>query len=287
MKIIKKMKNKISDIIKLKNQASPFSTLTAYDFPTAKIINSLDIPLVLIGDSASMVVYGYNDTTKISMDELLLVTKAVSRGIDKAILVGDMPFMSYQPSIEQAVNNAGRFIKEGKVDAVKLEGGIEYVNQIKEIIKAGIPVMGHIGLTPQSVLQESGYKIKGKTSNEALKIYQDALILEAAGVFAIVLEGVPEELAQIITEKLNIPTIGIGAGKYCDGQIQVLHDLVGFFGLKIPKHAKAYANIEKNIKDGIKQYQLDVNNKKFPKNQNITEMKPTELLELKKKIENL
>ena len=287
MKIIKKMKNKISDIIKLKNQASPFSTLTAYDFPTAKIINSLDIPLVLIGDSASMVVYGYNDTTKISMDELLLVTKAVSRGIDKAILVGDMPFMSYQPSIEQAVNNAGRFIKEGKVDAVKLEGGIEYVNQIKEIIKAGIPVMGHIGLTPQSVLQESGYKIKGKTSNEALKIYQDALILEAAGVFAIVLEGVPEELAQIITEKLNIPTIGIGAGKYCDGQIQVLHDLVGFFGLKIPKHAKAYANIEKNIKDGIKQYQLDVNNKKFPKNQNITDMKPTELLELKKKIENL
>ena len=287
MKIIKKMKNKISDIIKLKNQASPFSTLTAYDFPTAKIINSLDVPLVLIGDSASMVVYGYNDTTKISMDELLLVTKAVSRGIDKAILVGDMPFMSYQPSIEQAVNNAGRFIKEGKVDAVKLEGGIEYVNQIKEIIKAGIPVMGHIGLTPQSVLQESGYKIKGKTSNEALKIYQDALILEAAGVFAIVLEGVPEELAQIITEKLNIPTIGIGAGKYCDGQIQVLHDLVGFFGLKIPKHAKAYANIEKNIKDGIKQYQLDVNNKKLPKNQNITQMKSTELLELKKKIENL
>jgi len=281
------MKNKISDIIKLKNQTSPFSTLTAYDFPTAKIINSLDVPLVLIGDSASMVVYGYNNTTKISMDELLLVTKAVSRGIDKAILVGDMPFMSYQPSIEQAVNNAGRFIKEGKVDAVKLEGGIEYVNQIKEIIKAGIPVMGHIGLTPQSVLQESGYKIKGKTSNEALKIYQDALILEAAGVFAIVLEGVPEELAQIITEKLNIPTIGIGAGKYCDGQIQVLHDLVGFFGLKIPKHAKAYANIEKNIKDGIKQYQLDVNNKKFPKNQNITQMKPTELLELKKKIENL
>ena len=287
MKIMKIMKNKISDIIKLKNQASPFSTLTAYDFPTAKIINSLDVPLVLIGDSASMVVYGYNNTTKISMDELLLVTKAVSRGIDKAILVGDMPFMSYQPSIEQAVNNAGRFIKEGKVEAVKLEGGVEYVDQIKEIIKAGIPVMGHIGLTPQSVLQESGYKIKGKTSNEALKIYQDALILEAAGVFAIVLEGVPEELAQIITEKLNIPTIGIGAGKYCDGQIQVLHDLVGFFGLKIPKHAKAYANIEKNIKDGIKQYQLDVNNKKFPKNQNITQMNPTELLELKKKIENL
>ena len=281
------MKNKISDIIKLKSQTSPFSTLTAYDFPTAKIINSLNVPLVLIGDSASMVVYGYNNTTKISMDELLLVTKAVSKGIDKAVLVGDMPFMSYQPSIEQAVSNAGRFIKEGKVDAVKLEGGVEYINQIKEIIKAGIPVMGHIGLTPQSVLQESGYKIKGKTSNEAFKIYQDALILEAVGVFSIVLEGVPEELAKIITEKLNIPTIGIGAGKYCDGQIQVLHDLVGFFGLKIPKHAKAYANIEKNIKDGIKQYQLDVNNKKFPKKQNITQMNPVELLELKKQIENL
>ena len=281
------MKNKISDIIKLKKLSYPFSTLTAYDFPTAKIINQLDIPLVLIGDSASMVVYGYDDTTKINMDEMLLITKAVSRGIDKALLVGDMPFMSYQPSIEQAINNAGRFIKEGRVDAVKLEGGIEYINQIREIIKAGIPVMGHAGLTPQSVLQESGYNIQGKTSGDAFKIYKDALLLEEAGVFALVLEGVPEELAKIITNKLNIPTVGIGAGKCCDGQIQVLHDLVGFFNLKIPKHAKSYVNVEKKIKDGIKRYQLDVKNYKFPKNRNTTQMNPEELLDLKKKIEDL
>ncbi len=281
------MKNKISDIIKLKKLSYSFSTVTAYDFPTAKIINKLDIPLVLVGDSASMVVYGYDDTTKITMDEMMLITKAVSRGVDTALLVGDMPFMSYQPSIEQAIKNAGRFIKEGGVDAIKLEGGIEYINQIKEIIKSGIPVMGHIGLTPQSVLQESGYKIQGKKSEDAFKIYKDALLLEDAGVFALVLEGIPEELAQIITKKLNIPTIGIGAGKHCDGQIQVLHDLIGWFGLKIPKHAKAYTNIEKNVKEGIQQYQNEVKNQQFPSNVNINKMKPKELLALKKKIEDL
>ena len=281
------MKNKISDIIKLKKLSYSFSTVTAYDFPTANIINKLDIPLVLVGDSASMVVYGYDDTTKITMDEMMLITKAVSRGVDTALLVGDMPFMSYQPSIEQAIKNAGRFIKEGGVDAIKLEGGIEYINQIKEIIKSGIPVMGHIGLTPQSVLQESGYKIQGKKSEDAFKIYKDALLLEDAGVFALVLEGIPEELAQIITKKLNIPTIGIGAGKHCDGQIQVLHDLIGWFGLKIPKHAKAYTNIEKNVKEGIQQYQNEVKNQQFPSNVNINKMKPKELLALKKKIEDL
>ena len=281
------MKNKISDIIKLKKLSYSFSTVTAYDFPTANIINKLDIPLVLVGDSASMVVYGYDDTTKITMDEMMLITKAVSRGIDKALLVGDMPFMSYQPSIEQAIKNAGRFIKEGGVDAIKLEGGIEYINQIKEIIKSGIPVMGHIGLTPQSVLQESGYKIQGKKSEDAFKIYKDALLLEEAGVFALVLEGIPDELAQIITTKLNIPTIGIGAGKHCDGQIQVLHDLIGWFGLNIPKHAKAYANIEKNVKKGIQQYQNEVKNQQFPSNVNTNKMKPKELLALKKKIETL
>ena len=281
------MKNKISDIIKLKKLSYSFSTVTAYDFPTANIINKLDIPLVLVGDSASMVVYGYDDTTKITMDEMMLITKAVSRGVDTALLVGDMPFMSYQPSIEQAIKNAGRFIKEGGVDAIKLEGGIEYINQIKEIIKSGIPVMGHIGLTPQSVLQESGYKIQGKKSEDAFKIYKDALLLEDAGVFALVLEGIPEELAQIITKKLNIPTIGIGAGKHCDGQIQVLHDLIGWFGLKIPKHAKAYTNIEKNVKEGIQQYQNEVKNQQFPSNVNTNKMKPKELLALKKKIEDL
>ena len=280
-------KNNILDIQKLKNLNIPFATLTAYDFPSAKIINELNIPIVLVGDSASMVVYGYKDTTPIQMDEMLLITKAVARGINTALLVGDMPFMSYQPSVEIAVQNAGRLIKEGLMDAVKLEGGIEYIEQVSAIITAGIPVMGHIGLKPQSVLIESGYKIQGKTSDSALKIYQDALALADAGVFALVLEGVPEELAQIITQKIKIPTIGIGAGKFCDGQIQVLHDVVGLLGDNVPKHANAYINLQKIIQDGISQYQLDVENNTFPNSNHSTKMDAQELTELKNKIENL
>jgi len=280
-------KNNILDIQKFKNLNTPFATLTAYDFPSAKIINELNIPIVLVGDSASMVVYGYKDTTPIQMDEMLLITKAVARGISAALLVGDMPFMSYQPSVEVAVQNAGRLIKEGLMDAVKLEGGIEYLDQVSAIITAGIPVMGHIGLKPQSVLIESGYKIQGKTSDSALKIYQDALALADAGVFALVLEGVPEELAQIITQKIKIPTIGIGAGKFCDGQIQVLHDIIGLLGENVPKHANAYINSQKIIQDGISQYQSDVENNTFPNSNHSTKMDAQELTELKNKIENL
>jgi len=280
-------KNNILDIQKLKNLNTPFATLTAYDFPSAKIINELNIPIVLVGDSASMVVYGYKDTTPIHMDEMLLITKAVARGISTALLVGDMPFMSYQPSVEVAVQNAGRLIKEGLMDAVKLEGGIEYIDQVSAIITAGIPVMGHIGLKPQSVLIESGYKIQGKTSDSALKIYQDALVLADAGVFALVLEGVPEELAQIITQKIKIPTIGIGAGKFCNGQIQVLHDIIGLLGENVPKHANAYINSQKIIQDGISQYQSDVENNTFPNSNHSTKMDAQELTELKNKIENL
>ena len=280
-------KNNILDIQKLKNLNTPFATLTAYDFPSAKIINELNIPIVLVGDSASMVVYGYKDTTPIQMDEMLLITKAVARGINTALLVGDMPFMSYQPSVDVAVQNAGRLIKEGLMDAVKLEGGIEYIDQVSAIITAGIPVMGHIGLKPQSVLIESGYKIQGKTSDSALKIYQDALALADAGVFALVLEGVPEELAQIITQKIKIPTIGIGAGKFCDGQIQVLHDVIGLLGEIVPKHANAYINLQKIIQDGISQYQSDVENNTFPNSNHSTKMDAQELTELKNKIENL
>ena len=280
-------KNNILDIQKLKNLNTPFATLTAYDFPSAKIINELNIPIVLVGDSASMVVYGYKDTTPIQMDEMLLITKAVARGISTALLVGDMPFMSYQPSVEIAVQNAGRLIKEGLMNAVKLEGGIEYIDQVSAIITAGIPVMGHIGLKPQSVLRESGYKIQGKTSDSGLKIYQDALALADAGVFALVLEGIPEELAQIITQKIKVPTIGIGAGKFCDGQIQVLHDIIGLLGENVPKHANAYINSQKIIQDGISQYQSDVENNTFPNSNHSTKMDAQELTELKNKIENL
>ena len=280
-------KKTILDIQKLKHLKTAFATLTAYDFPSAKIINELNIPIVLVGDSASMVVYGYKDTTPIQMNEMLLISKAVERGIDTALLVGDMPFMSYQPSEELAVQNAGRFIKEGRVDAIKLEGGIEYVKQISAIIASGIPVMGHIGLKPQSVLIESGYRVQGKTSESALKIYQDALALESVGVFALVLEGVPEELAQIITQKIKIPTIGIGAGKFCDGQIQVLHDVVGLLGADVPKHANTYINTQNMMIGAIKQYQSEVENKHFPNNNHSTKMDVQELADLKNKIENL
>ncbi len=280
-------KHTIADLQKLKQEKNPFVALTAYDYPTAKIINKLNIPLILVGDSASMVVYGYKDTTPICMDELLLVTRAVERGINTSLIVGDMPFMSYQPSVEEAVKNAGRFIKEGKVDAVKLEGGREYINQVKAIITAGIPVIGHVGLKPQSVLIESGYKIQGKNSQSALNIYKDAIALQDAGVFALVLEGVPSELAEIITQTLKIPTIGIGAGKNCDGQIQVLHDLLGFFGPEVPKHAKTYLNLQDDLKNSINAYISDVENNIFPNKNNFITMNKNELKDLKIKIENL
>jgi len=278
---------KISDIQKLKGGSSSFCTVTAYDYPTAEIIDGIDIPLVLVGDSASMVVYGYNDTTQITMDEMILIAKAVRRGIKKSLLVGDMPFMSYQPSVEDAIKNAGRFIKESQMDAIKLEGGVEYLPQIKSIIQAGIPVMGHIGLKPQSILTDSGYKIHGKKFDDALKIYEDAIALERAGVFALVLEGVPEELAQLITESIQIPTIGIGAGRYCDGQIQVLHDLIGLFGTQVPKHAKSYVDLKNIISKSLSTYQQEVSQKQMPSNSQTYNMNEKELENLKKAIENL
>ena len=278
---------KISDIQKLKNSKNPFTTITAYDYPTAKIIDDLNIPLILVGDSASMVIYGYSDTTPITMNEMLLIAKAVRRGTNNSLVVGDMPFMSYQPSSELAVKNAGRFVKEARMDAVKLEGGVEHITQIKAIIKAGIPVMGHIGLKPQSVLVDSGYKIHGKTLNSALKIYHDALALERAGVFSLVLEGIPEELAQLITKAVKIPTVGIGAGKFCDGQIQVIHDLIGLFGGKVPKHAKAYLDLKMLISQSLVDYTKDVANTKFPSEENTYNLDKGVLEKLKEAIANI
>jgi len=284
--IKKNHKYKISDIQSLKNSKNPFATVTVYDFPSSKIINELDIPLVLVGDSASMVVYGYENTTRISVDELLLVTKAVSRGANKPLIVADLPFMSYQPSNSSAVKNAGRFIKEGRADAVKLEGGIEYIERVKNIIKSGIPVMGHIGLLPQSVLNKSGYKIQGKTKSSAQKIFDDAIALEKAGVFSVVLEGVPKELAKLITEKLKIPTVGIGAGANCDGQIQVFHDIVGMFGERVPKHAKVFVNSQKNIKDSINRYIRCVGEGEFPNNNHSVSMNSEVLRFITENFEN-
>jgi len=256
----------IRDIQKLKGSKSPFATVTAYDFVSAQNADSVDFPLLLVGDSAAMVVYGMENTIPISMDELLFLVRAVCRGAKKALVVADMPFMSYQASVEDAVRNAGRFIKEGGAGAIKLEGGVPYTSQIKAIIDAGIPVMGHVGLLPQSYNLNSGYRIQGKSILEAEKIIEDAEAIQGSGAFAVVLEGIPGNLAEKITNLLDIPTIGIGAGPLCDGQIQVYHDILGLYGDFSPKHAKQYGNFGIEIQRKLAKYKNEVEEKIFPTN---------------------
>ena len=254
----------IRDIQKLKGSDTPFATITAYDYVSAQNADAVDIPLLLVGDSAAMVVYGMENTIPISMDELLFLVRAVCRGTKKALVVADMPFMSYQASVEDAVRNAGRFVKEGGACAIKLEGGTPYTAQIRAIIDAGIPVMGHVGLLPQSYNLSSGYRIQGKSKLEAEKIIEDAEAVQESGAFAVVLEGVPGDLAERITKLLDIPTIGIGAGPFCDGQIQVYHDILGLYGDLSPKHAKRYGNFGVEIQKKLAEYKNEVEGKTFP-----------------------
>ena len=254
----------IQSIQKFKSCTEPFSCITTYDYSVSKIIDSLEIPLVLVGDSASMVMMGYHSTIEISMDDMLVFVKSVSNGINNALVVADMPFLSYQPSKEAAIKNAGKLIKEGRANAVKIEGGITVSKQIKALVNYGIPVMGHVGLLPQSINQQAGYKIQGKTKHDADSIIKDALSIQDAGAFSVVLEGIPSRLAKKITETLNIPTIGIGAGPFCDGQIQVFHDLMGLFNAFVPKHSKQYLNLSNKIKDALNLYVNEVKQKKFP-----------------------
>ena len=254
----------IRDIQKLKGSESPFATVTAYDYVSAQNADAVDIPLFLVGDSAAMVVYGMENTIPISMDELLFLVRAVCRGTKKALVVADMPFMSYQASVEDAIRNAGRFIKEGGAGAIKLEGGVPYTSQIRAIIDAGIPVMGHVGLLPQSYNLSSGYRIQGKSILEAEKIIEDAEAVQESCAFAVVLEGIPGDLAERITNLLDIPTIGIGAGPFCDGQIQVYHDILGLYGDFSPKHAKRYGNFGVEIQHKLAEYKNEVEEKTFP-----------------------
>ena len=254
----------IRDIQKLKGGDTPFATITAYDYVSAQNADAVEIPLLLVGDSAAMVVYGMENTIPISMDELLFLVRAVCRGTKKALVVADMPFMSYQASVEDAVRNAGRFVKEGGACAIKLEGGTPYTAQIRAIIDAGIPVMGHVGLLPQSYNLSSGYRIQGKSKHEADKIIEDAEAVQESGAFAVVLEGVPGDLAERITKLLDIPTIGIGAGPFCDGQIQVYHDILGLYGDFSPQHAKRYGNFGVEIQKKLAEYKNEVEGKTFP-----------------------
>ena len=248
----------IQNIKDFKATSHSFATLTAYDFNSAHILDSAEIPLILVGDSASMTMYGYNTTLPVSMDEMMLLVKAVTRGAKRSLVVADMPFLSYQPSLETTIKNAGLFMKECGAGAVKLEGGTRVVKNISALVEHGIPVLGHIGLTPQSVNQLSGYKIQGKTTEDAQKIIDDAMAVENAGAFGVVLECIPEELATHITQKLQIPTIGIGSGNTCDGQIQVFHDIMGLMDNKPPKHAKQYDTLYANMLNIVKRYKDDI-----------------------------
>jgi len=250
----------IQDIKDFKKKNSSFATLTAYDYTSAQILDEADIPLILVGDSASMTIYGYDTTVPITMEEMMLVVKAVSRGAKTSLIVADMPFLSYQPSIEETIKNAGLLVKEGGASAVKLEGGTNVKEHIKQLVEFGIPVLGHVGLTPQSYHQLSGYSIQGKTPNDAQKIIDDAKAVEASGGFGVVLECIPDSLAKDITNQLKIPTIGIGSGFSCDGQIQVFHDIMGLSKNKPPKHAIQYDSMYSNMLKIVNKYKTDIEN---------------------------
>ena len=258
------MRVTISEIKEMKQRKEKIPMLTAYDYITAKVIDAAGIPLILVGDSLGMVMLGYETTIPVTMDEMIHHTKAVVRGAQNALIVGDMPFMTYHISVSDALYNAGRFIQEGGAQAVKLEGGEVVAEKVRRLVDCGIPVMGHIGLTPQSIYQLGGYKVQGKTPEVAKKLLQDARILEEAGVFSIVLECVPAPLAQLITQRVSIPTIGIGAGVGCDGQVQVISDMLGLFTDFVPKHAKQYAKLAEEMKRAVTDYIAEVKSEGFP-----------------------
>ncbi|MBN1405267.1 MAG: 3-methyl-2-oxobutanoate hydroxymethyltransferase [Candidatus Omnitrophica bacterium] len=271
----------IPDLLDKKKNKKPITALTAYDFPSASIIDEAGFDMIIIGDSVAMVVLGLENTLAVTVDDMLYHSKAVARGAKHAFLVGDMPFMSYQVSVEEALRNAGRFVKEGNCDAVKLEGASGVIKQVEAIVKAGIPVMGHIGLTPQNATQLGGFKVQGKTSASAKKIINDAILLEQAGCFSVILECVPDEISKIITSKVSIPTIGIGAGADCDGQVLVTHDVLGFYKKFTPKFAKKYADISLDIKNAVEQFKKEVEDKKFPGKENTFHIDEKELKKIK------
>lgn len=264
-----------------KGQGKRFAMVTAYDFPTARLAEQAGIPVILVGDSLGSVVLGYESTIPVTMEEMLHHTKAVVRATERAIVVADMPFMSYQASPDEAMTNAGRMLKEGGATAVKLEGGSHVVPLVRRMVECGIPVMGHLGLTPQSIHQLGGHKVQGKTPAAAAKLIADARALEEAGAFAIVLETIPAPLAKMVTERLTIPTIGIGAGPYCDGQVQVLHDLLGLYDdQRVLKHAKRYAVLGAEIREALRRYAAEVESGAFPTAEHSFEMDEATLREL-------
>ncbi|MBI2980086.1 MAG: 3-methyl-2-oxobutanoate hydroxymethyltransferase [Chloroflexi bacterium] len=277
------MRTTINQIKEMKQKGEKVTMLTAYDYSTARIVDEVGVPIILVGDSLGMVVLGYETPIPVTMEDMLHHTKAVVRGSKQALVVGDMPFMTYHVSVEDALRNAGRFIQEGGAQAIKLEGGVTVAEKVRRIVECGIPVMGHIGLTPQSINQLGGYKIQGRTPQAATRMLEDAKALEQAGAFAVVLETVPAPLATLISQKISIPTIGIGAGIGCDGQVQVVHDILGLFADFVPKHAKQYAKVGDVIRKAVTEYYNEVKSGAFPTEKQSFSMDESILAELKAK----
>lgn len=248
----------------MKREGKKITMVTAYDYAMMTQVDKTDIDMILVGDSLAMTMLGYESTVPVDMDTMVTFCRAVSRGSKNTFMVGDLPFMSYEVSVEKAVENAGRLIKEGRMDAIKLEGGERIEATVAAIVRAGVPVMGHIGLTPQSASQLGGFTVQGRDTSGAVQIIRDAIALERAGAFSVVLEAVPTPVAEIITQKIGIPTIGIGAGPHCDGQVLVIHDLLGLFERFVPKFVKRYAQLGAEMQRALNEYAAEVRNGLFP-----------------------
>lgn len=278
------MRTTITQLKQMKAKGERIAMITAYDYPTARYLDDAGIPLILVGDSLGMVVLGYDSTLPVTMEIMLHHVGAVVRGAKNAMVVADMPFMTYQTDPTDALRNAARFLQEAGAQAVKMEGGVSMAPTVRRVVDAGIPVMGHIGLTPQSIHQLGGYRMQGRDADQAAKLLDGAQALEAAGAFSIVLEGVPSELSKLISERLTIPTIGIWAGPHCDGQVQVFHDMMGVYPDFVPKHAKQYARIGDTIKDAARRYMEEVRDGAFPTQKESYAMDEAALAEVKRRI---
>lgn len=271
----------VSDFRQKKETDEKITMLTAYDYSTAKLFDQAGIDGLLVGDSLGMVMLGYDNTLQVKVDDIIHHSKAVARGADSSLVVADMPFLSYHINTDETVKNAGRLIQEGNAEAVKLEGGEDIMDKIEAIIKAQIPVVGHLGLTPQSVNVAGGFKVQGKSKQDAENLLKDAKILEQLGVFAVVLECVPEPLARLVSQELSIPTIGIGAGSSCDGQILVYQDMLGMYSDMVPKFVKKYTNLGDKIKEAVEEYIEEVKSEKFPAEEHCFSMDESILKDLK------
>lgn len=278
-------KVRIPDLLAKKREHKKISMITAYDYPTARLADEAGIDVILVGDSYGMVSLGYETTTPVTMDEMLTASKAVARGAKHSLLVGDMPFMSFQSSIEDAVRNAGRFVKEGGMDAVKIEGG-QFSEAAHAIVRTGIPVMGHVALAPQTAPLWGSYPVQGKEAAQARQILNQSVELEDVGVFAIVLEMLTAEVAELITHTLSIPTIGIGAGPACDGQVLVLHDILGLYPNFTPKFAKQYLNLSEEILRALTSFKTDIESEQFPSPEHTFHMNPDELKHLRELVQS-